>query len=133
MKLFSKKDIGFLGEDAAARHLKKQGYKLLNRNCQCGKNELDLVMRDGRYIVFVEVKSLTFECSEDSLKRRPSMAVNMAKRRRTVEAMRYYLQKHPTNLIPRLDVIEIYLNRSTNKPFKVNHIPDAFGADGSLH
>ena len=117
MKLFSKKDVGALGESTAARYLKKQGYKVLARNYQCGKNELDLVMRDGRYIVFVEVKALTFEKAEDALERRPSMAVNKAKRQRTAEAMHYYLHLRPTTLIPRLDVVEVYLYRQTKKPF----------------
>jgi Holliday junction resolvase-like predicted endonuclease len=57
----------------------------------------------------------------------------MAKRRRTVEAAKAYLREHPTKLCPRLDVIEVYLDRSIRmKPFKINHIPDAFSASGAV-
>ena len=132
MKLFGKKDIGNIGERAAARYLRRNGYRILARNHYCGKNELDIVARDGVYIAFVEVKTLTFKSPEDA-DRRPSLAVDMAKRRRTVEAAKAYLREHPTKLCRRLDVIEVYLDRSIRmKPFKINHIPDAFSASGAV-
>ena len=132
MKLFGKKDIGNIGERAAARYLRKHGCRILARNHHCGKNELDIVARDGAYIAFVEVKALTFE-SPEAADRRPALAVDMAKRRRTVDAARAYLHKYPTKLFPRLDVIEVYLDRSKRmKPFKINHIPNAFSANGSI-
>ena len=128
-----KRSIGNIGERLAAKHLRRLHCKILAKNCQCGKNELDLVVRDGSYIAFVEVKTLTFESEADIQERRPSHAVDLAKRRHTVEAMRYYLHAHPTKLIPRLDVVEVYLDRNTKKPIKIHHIPSAFGADGSIH
>lgn len=132
MKLFGKKDIGNIGERAAARYLRREGYRILARNCHCGKNELDIVARNRTYIAFVEVKTLTFD-SPETVDRRPSLAVDMAKRRRTVEAARAYLHAHPTKLCPRLDVIEVYLNRAKRmKPFKIHHIQDAFSANGSV-
>lgn len=132
MKLFGRKDIGNIGERAAARYLRKNGYRILARNHYCGKNELDIVARNGTYIAFIEVKTLTFDSPEDA-HRRPSVAVDMAKRRRTAEAAKAYLHEHPTKLCPRLDVIEVYLDRSKRmKPFKINHIPDAFSANGSV-
>ncbi|MBE6701841.1 MAG: YraN family protein [Ruminococcaceae bacterium] len=133
MKPLLKKDIGSLGEKLAAKHLRRQRCKILARNCQCGKNELDLVVKDGDYIAFVEVKTLTFEHAKENTDRRPSMAIDIGKRRRTAEAMRHYLREHPTKLLPRLDAVEVYLDRETLKPFKIHHIPDAFGTDGSIH
>lgn len=133
MKLFSKKDIGNLGEKHAARYLRRQKCRILARNVQCGRNELDLVIRDGSYIAFVEVKTLTFEGTAH-VERRPADAVTMAKRRRTVDAARAYLREHPTRLCPRLDVVEVYLDRSNRfKPFKILHIPAAFDAKGAVH
>ena len=132
MKMFKRKDIGNLGERAAARFLRRQGYRVLARNCHCGRNELDIVARDRTYIAFVEVKTLTFD-SPDCADRRPSLAVDMTKRRRTVDAAKVYLRAHPTKLCPRLDVIEVYLDRSSRmKPFKIHHIPNAFSANGSV-
>ena len=133
MRAIKTKDIGVIGEKLAARYLKKQRCRILAKNCHCGKNELDLVVKDGAYIAFVEVKTLTFETPLDATDRRPSTAVDAAKRRRTAQAMRDYLRQHPTKLIPRLDVVEVYLDRTTQKSFRIHHIPDAFGSDGSLH
>ncbi|MBQ8717398.1 MAG: YraN family protein [Clostridia bacterium] len=132
MKLFGKKDIGNMGERAAVRYLRKNGCRILARNHYCGKNELDIVARDGAYIAFVEVKTLTFE-SPEAADRRPCVAVDMAKRHRTAKAARTYLREHPSKLCPRLDVVEVYLDRSNcMKPFKINHIPDAFSASGAV-
>ncbi|MBR6728036.1 MAG: YraN family protein, partial [Clostridia bacterium] len=108
MKLFSKKDIGNLGEKLAAKHLRRQGYRILARNLQCGKNELDLVVKNKECIAFVEVKTLTF-ADPAEIDRRPSRAVDMGKRQRTVAAARDYLHAHPTRLCPRFDVVEVYL------------------------
>ena len=131
MKLFDKKDIGRIGERAAARYLRKQGCRILARNCHCGKNELDLVVRDGNYIAFVEVKTRTFEDPQNT-ELRPSLAVNAGKRQRTIQAAKQYLCEHPTKWCPRLDVIEVYLDRKRYKPFKIHHIPAAFSANGSV-
>ena len=61
MILFGKKDVGDLGERLAAKHLRQSGYKIIAKNVQCGKNELDLVVKNKECIAFVEVKTLTFD------------------------------------------------------------------------
>lgn len=48
---------GNYGEDLACEYLKKQGYKILERNYRIRGGEIDLVARDGDYLVFVEVKA----------------------------------------------------------------------------
>ncbi|MBQ8341659.1 MAG: YraN family protein [Clostridia bacterium] len=133
MKLLGKKDIGNFGERIAARYLRRNGYKLLAKNVQCGRNELDLVVKNKECIAFVEVKTLTFDTPE-SVDRRPARAVDLAKRRRTVEAACMYLREHPIRLCPRFDVVEVYLDRSNRlKPFQILHIPAAFDAKGTVH
>jgi putative endonuclease len=47
---------GDAGEDAALLHLQKHGLTLVERNFSCRGGELDLVMRDGATVVFVEVR-----------------------------------------------------------------------------
>ena len=52
----NKHTIGNRYEQRAAEYLKEQGYRLLERNYRCKLGEIDLVARDGAYLVFVEVK-----------------------------------------------------------------------------
>lgn len=49
--------LGRYGEDLAARHLTAAGLVLLDRNWRCELGEIDLVLRDGRVLVFCEVKT----------------------------------------------------------------------------
>ena len=49
--------LGQRGENLAARHLRNQGYKILIRNFRCDVGEVDIIVRDGRSLVFVEVKT----------------------------------------------------------------------------
>ena len=48
--------IGAWGEERAAKYLKKQGYRILERNYSCRFGEIDLIVSDRAYLVFVEVK-----------------------------------------------------------------------------
>ena len=50
--------LGRKGEKLAWRLLKKQGCRRLAKNWSCARGEIDLIVRDGATIVFVEVKLL---------------------------------------------------------------------------
>ena len=134
MKLFDRQNVGKRGEKIAARYLKKKGYRVVGRNLHFGKNELDLVVKSKEILAFVEVKTRSYEHAEDAEQYRPALAVDHEKRVRTAEAAKAYLRAHPTRLCPRLDVVEVCLDRANrNKPFKINHIEAAFAANGRLH
>lgn len=53
----SKRSFGDLGEDYAARLLKKKGYKIIERNFRTKLGEIDIVTRVGDSLIFVEVKT----------------------------------------------------------------------------
>jgi len=53
----SRKNLGDFGEQAAAAHLIKRGFTLLARKWRCPTGEIDLLMRDGATLVFVEVRT----------------------------------------------------------------------------
>jgi putative endonuclease len=77
---------GALAEDIALAHLQRAGLKLLERNFRCRMGEVDLVMRDGDSLVFVEVR----------LRGRGAFAgagesIDARKQRRIVMAARFYL------------------------------------------
>lgn len=51
--------LGELGENLAADYLQRNGYKILQRNVRCRRDEIDIMARDGDEIVFVEVRTRT--------------------------------------------------------------------------
>jgi putative endonuclease len=85
------------GERAAARHYRLRGYRILGANVRAGGNELDLIVRRGSRIVFVEVK----ERARDAFGG-PFAAVDAEKRRRVGRAAAAWLHAHPQP--PGLDV-----------------------------
>jgi putative endonuclease len=50
-------DLGSAGEQLAAEHLERLGYRILERNFRTRWGELDIVAFDGRTLAFCEVKS----------------------------------------------------------------------------
>ena len=123
------KDIGDVGERAAERFLKKNGYKIKGRNCHFSHNELDIVAENDKFILFVEVKTRTSDPNKISPYGVPSSAVTRAKQNRLIEAALAYLAKKPTSKQPRMDVIEIWLEPKTLEVVKLNHITDAYGVN----
>ena len=53
----SRYNKGKEGESAAAEYLSSSGIKILDRNFRCPLGEIDLVAKDGKTIVFVEVRA----------------------------------------------------------------------------
>ena len=131
--------LGRLGEDIAADHLEKNGYKIVARNLHLSKNELDIIAEDDEYIVFVEVKTRSCLYPESGDFGIPSRAVDSKKRGNTVKAARDYLYSYYGGKQPRIDVIEVYMLESrsefkTPTVLKVNHSRNAFDARGrKLH
>lgn len=76
-------------EDEAAAFLLRQGYEILERNFYCRRGEIDLIAREGHYLVFVEVKYRRTTDSGD-----PAEAVDTRKKHRMIQAARYYLYTH---------------------------------------
>lgn len=96
---------GRLGEEAAAAELRRRGCSILTTNFRGPRGELDLVVRDGDFLVFVEVKTRSSEAWV-----RPADAVNAAKRRRLVLTAQHYLRQLEDPCVKwRFDVVEVLL------------------------
>lgn len=123
------KDIGALGESAAADFLKKKGFRILDRNRHESHNELDIIAANREFLLFVEVKTRSLSSNENESWISAAAAVTRAKQARLLAAASQYLRKHPkySSLQPRLDVIEVYLDHTTNAILRMNHIENAFG------
>jgi len=116
---------GAWGEAQAERMLRQKGYSILGRRVRVGRrDELDLVARDGKVLVFVEVKTRKTETFG-----RPNDAVNHAKRHYLSRAaVRYlkHLRQGPEAF--RFDVVEVIGTVDTPTPL-IRHIENAFPLD----
>lgn len=85
-----KRILGNAGEELATRYLMEKGYVLLGRNVQACHHEVDIVMRDGNCLVFVEVKTRQSDWFVD-----PIRAVDDEKLWNLMEAAKMYKREHP--------------------------------------
>ncbi len=89
-------------ERLACSYLQAGGLHLLERNYRCRRGGIDLVMREGDTLVFVEVR---FRAS--SRFGTPAETVNIHKQRRLTAAAARYLRHHPTKPACRFNVIVV--------------------------
>ena len=80
------REIGSRHELQAAAFLTDRGYVILEKNYRCRTGEIDLIAKDGGYLVFVEFKFRSSKGSGD-----PAEAVDAKKKSRIAGAARYYL------------------------------------------
>jgi uncharacterized protein (TIGR00252 family) len=114
-----RRQLGDHGEDLAAAALRQQGYKILERNYVTPLGEIDLVARQGKTVVVVEVKT-----RRGSSFGAPQEAVNSAKQGRLRRLADYYLKaKRLTGSPVRFDVVAVTL--AGDEP-EVEIIQDAF-------
>ena len=98
----NKRQIGDRGEAYAARLMEKEGYRIVGRNYTVRGGEIDLIARNDEYLVFCEVK-----LRDGAALYNAAEAVTREKQRRVIHAAVCYLQKYPTHLQPRFDVVAI--------------------------
>jgi putative endonuclease len=97
--------LGRVGEDLACAELEKRGYEVLERRYRRRGGELDIVARDGRTVVFVEVKTRESRDFGDA-----SEAVTPRKRWRMTQLALDYLARHSlTECACRFDVVAIHM------------------------
>lgn len=113
--------IGNYGERVAADWLRSRRCKVLARNFKGPRRgEVDIVARDGKLLLFVEVKT-----RRKGTRIRPLDAVDKAKQALIERGANAWLKRLGTRNLPwRFDVIEVYVEDG-EKP-RVNHVRDAF-------
>ena len=109
--------VGKTAEDAALAYLMDQGLRLVKRNYSCRAGEIDLIMRDGAQIVFVEVRYRTRNDFGSALE-----SVTAAKQRKLIITAQHYLQQSGSALACRFDVVGMGQDR------KVQWVRNAFEA-----
>ena len=111
-------NLGQKGEDLAADHLEKAGYKILFRNWKWGKHEIDIIAENKGFIIFAEVKTRS-----NDFQMHPASAVTREKQKSIVWAANGYLQKFKVDKEGRFDVITII---KTGESYEIDHIEGAF-------
>lgn len=111
--------LGTRAEHRAAAHLQAQGLEILSRNVRTPFGEIDLIARDGVFVVFVEVKA-----RQTARYGAPEESVDFRKQARLCRAATFWLARHyPEGPPPcRFDVVAILGDR-------IRWIPNAFIGD----
>lgn len=111
----AKQELGKIGEEYATQYLIEKGYQIIQRNFQCRQGEIDIIAKEGKEYVFIEVKT-----RQNFHYGRPVEAVTKEKQKHIWKVAKYYLYTHHLeNQFVRFDVIEILKKR---EKFYLNHI-----------
>jgi putative endonuclease len=116
------REAGGRGEQIALQYLIKKGYRLLASNYAAKCGEIDLIVYNEKFIVFVEVKMRRgMEYGH------PLEMVTPSKQKKLRKTAEHFLLKNPrTTLQPRLDVIAIDAPGGGFEGVEITHIEDAF-------
>lgn len=110
--------LGKEGEDFAAAYLSAHGYTILERNYRFGRIEVDIIARDGKFIVFVEVKA------RSSIRYGyPEAAIDLKKVKRIARVAAHYMYENKIEAFMRFDVVALERRGSE---WICMHTPDAF-------
>ena len=115
-------DVGAWGEKIAADYLRRKHYRIIQTGYHSRFGEIDIIASWREYLIFVEVKLRKTDHFAMAME-----YVDSHKQSRLLTTASIYLNKYPTELQPRFDVIEIYAPQGleTKKP-QINHLEDAF-------
>ena len=117
----TRRATGIRGEEEAARFLARCGYAILDKNVRTRAGEIDLVAKEGKTLVFVEVKT-----RRDLAGDPPQAAVNTRKQNRLGKLAHGYLKLRRLREMPcRFDVVAVIVNDEGGVK-AIRHIPNAF-------
>lgn len=117
--MYTKKEIGNIGEDVAVEYLENMNYKIIQRNFLSRYGEIDIIAKDikSNEIVFIEVKTRT-----NNNYGKPVDAINYQKVKHIYKTAQYYIKQNKLEQkYIRFDAIEVYLSEILKKA-RVHHI-----------
>lgn len=120
---------GLRYERLAIHHLERRGFAVVDRNLRFGRNEIDLVVRRGPVVAFVEVKGRSGRGFGD-----PLVAITAHKRREIERvaawwvARRYgaILEAGGTSQLPIFRFDAVAVRERPGRPVEVEHVEDAW-------
>ena len=113
-------ELGRKGEEIAAEYLVERGCQIIERNFRSQQGEIDLIVKDKVFLVFVEVKSYSYRSYGS-----PVGAVRASKKESIIHAAENYLYKNNIkDMFCRFDVIAIFQKHDGSRV--IDHYKDAF-------
>lgn len=122
-KLLDSNQIGTKAESVALKYLQTCGLKLIAQNFSCKCGEIDIIMHDDEYLVFIEVryrKQIHYG--------HPLETIDYRKQQKIINTVQYYLLKYPHSAqYPcRIDAVAIYSSsKATGMENKIEWIQNA--------
>ncbi len=116
-------NLGAWGEEQAVRYLQRQGLKIVARNFSTPVGEVDIIARNRKELVFVEVKTRRSNAFGS-----PAEAVGSRKQRQIIRTAQWYLAQQKSKLQPRFDVIGVMPDGEGQA--RIDHLPAAFDLSG---
>lgn len=114
-----RRGFGRWGECTAAHHLEAAGYRVLERNWRCANGEIDLVVKDGECLVFVEVRARRGEALGS-----PEESITAAKQSRLIGLAEAYVRDKGWQGDWRIDVVAVEADQH-GRCLRVDHYEDA--------
>lgn len=113
--------IGKFGEMVAENLMINKRYKIITKNWKNGHLEIDIIAKNKKEIVFVEVKTRS-----SIIYGLPVEKVEDAQKQNLIIAANTFIKKNHIQLIPRFDIIGITVNPSNMQILDITHIENAF-------
>ncbi len=111
-------ELGKKGEEVAMEYLRKKGFEIIKCNWRYQKDEIDIIARDGEFLVIAEVKTRSSAFFGE-----PETAVTRKKQKYLIRAANEYIYQINHLGETRFDVLGVLI---TPEGTSINHIEDAF-------
>ena len=113
-------DLGKQGEELAKNYLLENGYTLVEENWRWHHHEVDLIVCNSVYMVFVEVKTRTGVVFGE-----PEVFVTHEKQQKIIRAANAFMLKTKSSKDARFDIVSVVIQ---NNESVVKHLPNAYSA-----
>ena len=116
-----KQDLGQLGEKLALSRLKKNGYRIVEKNYRCRYGEIDIIAKHKDCFVFIEVRSKTGNTYGT-----PEESITAGKKQKLISTAMNYLEAHPEiNGDWRIDMVAVELDNKLQTATRIDIIQNA--------
>lgn len=113
--------VARIGEEIATKYLKKNGFKIIERNFRKGYGEIDIVSVHDNILVFVEVKTRTTNLYGGAIE-----AISYGKLQKLIRTCEYYKLLHP-KLPESMRIDAVLIDLENNEAKNIQHVENISG------